>query len=70
MLASETGKQTHKYWGLRVVSFGILGILYAVLMAAIAVMAIYALALVIIFLRLRIKELKAAQIAGQARQPK
>jgi len=53
-----------------VVSFGILGILYAVVTAAIALMAIYALVLVIIFLRLRIKELKAAQIAGEARQPR
>jgi uncharacterized membrane protein len=52
-----------------VVSFGILGILYFVVMAAIAVMAIYALVLVIIFLRLRIKELRAAQIADEARQP-
>jgi len=41
--------------------FGILGILYFVVMAAIAVMVIYALVLVIIFLRLRIQELKTTQ---------
>jgi hypothetical protein len=45
------------------VSFGILGILYSVVMVAIAAMAIYALVLVIIFLRLRIKQLKAAPLA-------
>lgn len=41
--------------------FGILGILYFVVIAAVAVMTIYALVLVIVFLRLRIRELKATQ---------
>ncbi len=40
--------------------FGILGIPYFVLSAAVAVMAIYALVLVIVFLRLRIRELKSS----------
>lgn len=39
-------------------------------MAAIAIMAIYALVLVIVFLRLRIKELKAAQNTDEAGQPR
>ena len=41
--------------------FGILGILYFAVLAVVAVMAIYALVLVIVFLRLRIRELKAGQ---------
>ena len=39
-------------------------------MAVIAGMAIYALVLFIIFLRLRIKELKAAQSANAGRPPR
>lgn len=46
------------------VSFGLLGILYFVVMAAIAVLAVYVLVLVIVFLRLRIRELKATQHPG------
>jgi uncharacterized membrane protein len=45
-------------------AFGILGILYAVFMIVLAVMAVYALVLAIIFLRLRIAELKRAARAG------
>ncbi|MGP4033637.1 hypothetical protein [Pseudarthrobacter sp. 1C304] len=41
--------------------FGILGILYFVVMAAIAGMVIYVLVLVIIFLRLHVRELKTTQ---------
>ena len=41
-------------------AFGIIGILYAVFMIAVAVLAVYALVLVVIFLRLRIAELKRA----------
>lgn len=46
------------------VSFGILGILYSVVMVAIAVLVVYALVLGIIFLRLRIKELRSAALPG------
>jgi hypothetical protein len=52
-----------------VVSFGILGILYSVVMVAIAPLAVYALVLVIIFLRLRIKELRAAPLPGPDKGP-
>ena len=46
-------------------AFGILGVLYAVFTIALAVMAVYALVLVIIFLRLRIAELKRnAKVEG------
>ncbi|WP_178996095.1 hypothetical protein [Paenarthrobacter nitroguajacolicus] len=41
-------------------AFGIIGILYAVFVIAVAVLAVYALVLSIIFLRLRIAELKRA----------
>ncbi|BCW78882.1 hypothetical protein [Arthrobacter sp. NicSoilC5] len=41
-------------------AFGILGILYAVFTLVVAGLAVYALVLVIIFLRLRIAELKRA----------
>ena len=41
-------------------AFGILGILYAIFMVVVAVLAVYALFLVIVFLRLRIAELKRA----------
>ncbi|VII95082.1 hypothetical protein [Arthrobacter sp. DR-2P] len=41
-------------------AFGIMGILYAVFMITVAVLAVYALVLAIIFLRLRIAELKCA----------
>lgn len=41
-------------------AFGIIGILYAVFVIAVAVLAVYALVLAIIFLRLRIAELKRA----------
>lgn len=47
-------------------ALGILGILYAVFTLVVAVLAVYALVLVIIFLRLRIAELKrAAKATGQ-----
>ncbi|MFK0004165.1 hypothetical protein [Paenarthrobacter sp. NPDC090522] len=39
-------------------AFGIIGVLYAVFVIAVAVLAVYALVLAIIFLRLRIAELK------------
>ena len=45
-------------------SFGIFGILYTVVMVAIAVLAVYALVLVVVFLRLRIKELRRATLPG------
>jgi hypothetical protein len=41
-------------------AFGILGIVYAIFTIVVAVMAVYALVLAIIFLRLRIAELKRA----------
>ncbi|YCH06274.1 hypothetical protein ACTAQJ_14235 [Arthrobacter sp. alpha11c] len=41
-------------------AFGILGILYADFVIAVSVLAVYALVLTIIFLRLRIAELKRA----------
>ncbi|MDQ0664287.1 putative membrane protein [Arthrobacter ulcerisalmonis] len=47
-------------------AFGILGILYAVLTIALAGMAVFALVLVIIFLRLRIAEMKRAARAGDS----
>lgn len=46
------------------VSFGILGILYSVVMVAIAALSVYTLVLVTIFLRLRIKELRTAPLPG------
>lgn len=46
------------------------GFLIFVVMAAIAIMAIYALVLVSVFLRHRIKVLKAAQNTDEAGQPK
>ncbi|MDT0168890.1 hypothetical protein [Pseudarthrobacter sp. BRE9] len=47
-------------------AFGILGVLYAIFTLTLAVMAVYALVLVIIFLRLRIAELKrVAKAEGQ-----
>lgn len=50
-------------------AFGVLGILYAVFMFVVAGLAVYALVLAIIFLRLRIAELKrAALIPGGPRQ--
>lgn len=45
-------------------AFGILGVLYALFTIVLAVMAVYALVLAIIFLRLRIAELKRAARAG------
>ena len=45
-------------------AFGIIGILYAVFTIALAVLAVYALVLTIIFLRLRIAELKRATRTG------
>lgn len=39
-------------------AFGVLGVLYAVFTITVAVLAVYALVLVIVFLRLRIAELK------------
>ena len=45
-------------------AFGILGILYAVFTIVLAGLAVYALVLAIIFLRLRIAELKRAAQAG------
>jgi hypothetical protein len=41
-------------------AFGILGILYPVFMIVVTVLAVYALVLTIVFLRLRIAELKRA----------
>lgn len=41
-------------------AFGIIGILYAVFVIAVAVLTVYALVLAVIFLRLRIAELKRA----------
>jgi hypothetical protein len=41
-------------------AFGIIGILYAVFVIGVAVLAVYALVLAIIFLRLRIAEMKGA----------
>ncbi|MDT0168464.1 hypothetical protein [Pseudarthrobacter sp. BRE9] len=41
-------------------AFGILGILYAVFTVVVAGLAVYALVLAVIFLRLRIAELKRA----------
>ena len=41
-------------------AFGITGILYAAFMTVVAVLAVYALVLAIIFLRLRIPQLKRA----------
>jgi hypothetical protein len=52
-----------------VVSFGILGILYSVVMVAIACLAVYALVLVVVFLRLRIKELRRAPLPGPVQEP-
>jgi len=48
-------------------AFGIIGILYAVFTIALAVLAVYALVLTIIFLRLRIAELKRALEAAPER---
>ncbi|MEE2523302.1 hypothetical protein [Pseudarthrobacter sp. J47] len=45
-------------------SFGFLEILYILLMVALTGLAVYTVVLLIIFLRLRIKELKAAQLPG------
>ena len=45
-------------------AFGINGILYAVFEIVVAVLAVYALVLTIIFLRLRIAELKRAARTG------
>lgn len=44
-------------------AFGIIGTLYAVFTVVLAALAVYALVLVIIFLRLRIAELKRAKRA-------
>lgn len=46
-------------------AFGIMGILYAGFMIAVAVLVVYALVLAIISLRLRIAELKRAARRGQ-----
>jgi uncharacterized membrane protein len=63
VLASEarTGAGRISFGGFIVVSFGILGILYSAVLIAISALAVYALVLVVIFLRLRIRELKATQ---------
>lgn len=45
--------------------FGFLAILYFLVMVALVGLAVYALVLLIIFLRLRIKELKGAQLPRQ-----
>ncbi len=47
-------------------SFGLLGILYYAVMLALLGLAVYALVLVVIFLRLRIRELRASEGPGQA----
>jgi uncharacterized membrane protein len=44
-------------------AFGIIGILYAFFVIAVAVLTVYALVLAIIFLGLRIAELKRAALA-------
>ena len=41
-------------------AFGVIGVLYAIVTIALAGLAVYALVLVIVFLRLRIAELKRA----------
>ena len=46
------------------VSFGLLGILYFVVLAVITCLVVYALVLVVVLLRLRIRELKATQHPG------
>jgi hypothetical protein len=53
-----------------VFSFGLFGILYYALMAALLGLAVYALVLVTIFLRLRIRELKASQCPGPGADPR
>jgi tellurite resistance protein TehA-like permease len=45
-------------------ALGIMGILYAVFMLVLAGLAVYALVLAIVFLRLRIAELKRAARSG------
>ncbi|MEQ7735174.1 hypothetical protein [Escherichia coli] len=45
-------------------AFGILGILYGVFTIVLAILAVYALVLVIVFLRMRIAELKRAARGG------
>jgi uncharacterized membrane protein len=47
-------------------TFGIVGILYAVFTFVLTVLAVYALVLAIVFVRLRIAELKRASRAGHA----
>jgi hypothetical protein len=47
-------------------AFGILGILYAAFMIVLAGLAVYALVLAIVFLRLRIAELKRAARSGES----
>lgn len=57
------------YWGVAMdlsPAFGIIGILYAVFVIAVAVLAVCALILSIIFLRLRIAELRRAAQAGDS----
>lgn len=60
------------YWGYFVnlaPSFGVLAVLYFIVMAALTGLAVYVLILVITFLRLRIAELRrAAPPAGDTRQ--
>jgi uncharacterized membrane protein len=46
-------------------AFGIIGVLYAVFTIVVAVLAVYALVLAIVFLRLRIAELKRAARGGE-----
>lgn len=48
--------------------FGFLAVLYFLVMAALVGLAVYTVVLLIIFLRLRIKELKAAQLPGPANE--
>ena len=45
-------------------AFGVIGVLYAVFTIVLVGLAVYALVLVIVFLRLRIAELKRAAQAG------
>lgn len=47
-------------------AFGVLGILYAAFTIVVAGLAVYALVLAIVFLRLRIAELKRAARAGDS----
>lgn len=61
LLASDTSVRHPAAAKLGVFLFSLVGILYTLLMVAVAALVIYALVLAIIFLRLRIQELKRGQ---------